>query len=102
MGGIFLLAGIPEGVELLFKLLVGNIDTHVLMTLACFSTLGIGAAMEVNPLLMPSLPPEVSAAVLKGHIFGTGLVFSMTGCPTTCIPKTLIPSCRSMLLIEGA
>lgn len=48
MGGIFLLAGIPEGVELLFKLLAGNIDTHVLMTLACFGTLGIGAAMEVH------------------------------------------------------
>ena len=48
IAAIFLLAGIPEGLELLFKLLVGDIDTHVLMTLAAFGTLAIGAAMEVQ------------------------------------------------------
>lgn len=34
--------------ELLFKVLAGDIDTHVLMTLACFGTLAIGAAMEAS------------------------------------------------------
>lgn len=55
MVGIFTLAGIPEGVELLFKIPSGEIDTHVLMTLACFGTLAIGAAMEVS----------LSAGILK-------------------------------------
>ena len=43
-----MLAGIPELVELLFNITAGRIDTHVLMTLACFGTLAIGSALEVG------------------------------------------------------
>ena len=46
---IFVLAGIPELVELLFNLADGHIDTHVLMTLAVMGTLAIGSALEVCP-----------------------------------------------------
>lgn len=46
--GIYLLAGIPELVDLCFDLTAGHIDTHVLMTLAVFGTLAIGGALEVN------------------------------------------------------
>ena len=44
---IYLLAGIPELVDLCFDLTAGHIDTHVLMTLAVFGTLAIGGALEV-------------------------------------------------------
>ena len=45
---IYLLAGIPELVDLCFDLTAGHIDTHVLMTLAVFGTLAIGGALEVT------------------------------------------------------
>ena len=45
---IYLLAGIPELVDLCFDLTAGHIDTHVLMTLAVFGTLAIGGALEVS------------------------------------------------------
>ena len=45
---IYLLAGIPELVDLCFDLTVGHIDTHVLMTLAVFGTVAIGGALEVK------------------------------------------------------
>lgn len=45
---IYLLAGIPELVDLCFDLTAGHIDTHVLMTLAVFGTLAIGGALEVK------------------------------------------------------
>lgn len=48
IAGVFALAGIPELVELLFNVTAGCIDTHVLMTLACFGTLAIGSALEVG------------------------------------------------------
>ena len=48
IGGIFFLAGVPELVELLFKVPAGDIDTHVLMTLSCFGALAIGSALEVT------------------------------------------------------
>jgi hypothetical protein len=49
IAGIFFLAGVPELVELLFKVPAGEIDTHVLMTLSCFGALAIGSALEVVP-----------------------------------------------------
>ena len=45
---IYVLAGIPELVDLCFDLTAGHIDTHVLMTLAVFGTLAIGGALEVT------------------------------------------------------
>ena len=45
---IYLLAGIPELVDLCFDLTAGHIDTHVLTTLAVFGTLAIGGALEVT------------------------------------------------------
>ena len=53
---IYLLAGIPELVDLCFDLTAGHIDTHVLMTLAVFGTLAIGGALEVTSVaaLAPS------------------------------------------------
>lgn len=47
IGGIFFLAGLPEVVELILNVAVGHVDTHVLMTLACFGTLAIGSGLEV-------------------------------------------------------
>jgi len=47
---IYVLAGIPELVDLCFDLTAGHIDTHVLMTLAVFGTLAIGGALEVSLL----------------------------------------------------
>ena len=44
---IYLLAGVPELVDLCFDLTAGHIDTHVLMTLAVFGTLAVGGALEV-------------------------------------------------------
>ena len=46
MAAIYVLAGIPELVELCLKLAGGSVDTHVLMTLAVFGTLAIGSALE--------------------------------------------------------
>lgn len=45
---IYILAGIPELVDLCFDLTAGHVDTHVLMTLAVFGTLAIGGALEVT------------------------------------------------------
>lgn len=45
---IYVLAGIPELIDLCFDLTAGHIDTHVLMTLAVFGTLAIGGALEVS------------------------------------------------------
>ena len=47
---IYVLAGIPELIDLCFDLTAGHIDTHVLMTLAVFGTLAIGGALEVSLL----------------------------------------------------
>lgn len=55
---IYLLAGIPELVDLCFNLTAGHIDTHVLMTLAVFGTLAVGGALEVI----------MSAAFLKSGV----------------------------------
>ena len=49
---IYVLAGIPELIDLCFDLTAGHIDTHVLMTLAVFGTLAIGGALEVSKLTM--------------------------------------------------
>ena len=51
VAAIFVLAGVSEVVELLFSLSAGRVDTHVLMTLACFGTLAIGSGLEVRCLL---------------------------------------------------
>lgn len=47
IASIYVMAGIPELVDLAFNLTAGHIDTHVLMTLAVFGTLAIGSALEV-------------------------------------------------------
>ena len=49
IASIYVMAGIPELVDLAFNLTAGHIDTHVLMTLAVFGTLAIGSALEVGP-----------------------------------------------------
>ncbi|KAK9839980.1 hypothetical protein WJX74_001427 [Apatococcus lobatus] len=51
IASIYVMAGIPELVDLAFNLTAGHIDTHVLMTLAVFGTLAIGSALE-GALLM--------------------------------------------------
>jgi hypothetical protein len=56
IAGIFFLAGVPELVELLFKVPAGEIDTHVLMTLSCFGALAIGSALAVDPPPPPPTP----------------------------------------------
>ena len=50
VAAIFALAGVSEVVELLFNLSAGRVDTHVLMTLACFGTLAIGSGLEARCL----------------------------------------------------
>ena len=55
VAAIYLLAGIPEVVELGFNLLNWHLDTHVLMTLACLGTLAIGSAFEVAFSYTPSV-----------------------------------------------
>ncbi|KAK9811372.1 hypothetical protein WJX72_002746 [[Myrmecia] bisecta] len=49
---IYLLAGIPSLVDLTFDLTAGQVDTHVLTTLAVFGTLAIGGAFEGALLLV--------------------------------------------------
>ncbi|KAK9862975.1 hypothetical protein WJX84_001614 [Apatococcus fuscideae] len=51
IASIYVMAGIPELVDLAFNVTAGQIDTHVLMTLAVFGTLAIGSALE-GALLM--------------------------------------------------
>ena len=48
VGGVYLLAGVPETVELCLKVAGGIVDTHVLMTLAALGLLALGQASEVS------------------------------------------------------
>lgn len=43
---VYVLAGVPELVELALNLAGGVVDTHVLMTLAALGTLLMGRALE--------------------------------------------------------
>lgn len=61
IAGVFLLAGTPESVSLLFSVAAGRIDTHVLMTMACFGTLAIGSALEVGGEILSWSSVAVSA-----------------------------------------
>jgi hypothetical protein len=45
---VYVLAGVPEALDLCFNLTAGRIDTHVLMALAVLGTLVIGSALEVG------------------------------------------------------
>ena len=47
----YVLSGLPAIIELIFQLTAGHVDTHVLMTLAVFGTLGMGHAGEVSPTI---------------------------------------------------
>ena len=48
VGAIYLLAGVPETVELCLSMAGGVVDTHVLMTLAALGLLALGQAPEVR------------------------------------------------------
>ena len=48
VGGIYLLAGVPETVELCLNVAGGLVDTHVLMTLAALGLLALSQASEVH------------------------------------------------------
>ena len=49
VGFVYLLAGVPETVELCLSVAGGQVDTHVLMTLAALGLLALGQASEVSP-----------------------------------------------------
>ena len=53
MGGVYLLAGVPETVELCLSVAGGHVDTHVLMTLAALGLLALGQASEVSWACLP-------------------------------------------------
>lgn len=48
LAGAYFFAGVPAGVQLTYDLTAGNVDTHVLMTLAALGTLLTGHALEVT------------------------------------------------------
>ena len=48
VGAIYLLAGVPEAVELCLNMAGGLVDTHVLMTLAALGLLALGQAPEAR------------------------------------------------------
>ena len=48
VGGVYVLAGVPETVELCLNIAGGLVDTHVLMTLAALGLLALGQASEVR------------------------------------------------------
>ena len=48
VGGVYVLAGVPETVELCLNVAGGLVDTHVLMTLAALGLLALGQASEVS------------------------------------------------------
>ena len=48
VGAIYLLAGVPETVELCLSIAGGVVDTHVLMTLAALGLLALGQAPEAS------------------------------------------------------
>lgn len=48
LAGAYFFAGVPAGVQLTYDLTSGNVDTHVLMTLAALGTLLTGHGFEVN------------------------------------------------------
>ena len=47
-----MLAGVPEAVEVCLSLAGGEVDTHVLMTLAALGTLIMGRALEASSMLI--------------------------------------------------
>ena len=58
VGAVYLLAGVPETVELCLSVAGGQVDTHVLMTLAALGLLALGQASEVSP--GNSTPPSIA------------------------------------------
>ena len=58
VGGVYLLAGVPETVELCLNVAGGLVDTHVLMTLAALGLLALGQASEVRGACFPQRPPS--------------------------------------------
>lgn len=48
VGAIYLLAGVPETVELCLSVAGGLVDTHVLMTLAALGLLALSQAPEAS------------------------------------------------------
>ena len=68
IASIYVMAGIPELVDLAFNVTAGQIDTHVLMTLAVFGTLAIGSALEVRLHVLTCLssvgPPELPQGLM--------------------------------------
>ena len=68
VGGVYLLAGVPETVELCLSVAGGLVDTHVLMTLAALGLLALGQASEVSRACLTSLhPPLLSLPDSKGN-----------------------------------
>ena len=82
VAAIFALAGVSEVVELLFNLSAGRVDTHVLMTLACFGTLAIGSGLEVRCLLWLVCSPvsDCRKATMQERCIFTSLVTMTGGC----------------------
>ena len=79
---IYLLAGIPELVDLCFDLTAGHIDTHVLMTLAVFGTLAIGGALEVTFAAAHACPHRTSPHVIFAQ-FGSYPLASTAARPSS-------------------
>jgi hypothetical protein len=53
---VYVLAGTPEFVDVTYELAVGNVNIHVLTTLAVFGTVLLGCAMEGALLLVLFVP----------------------------------------------
>ena len=89
MGGVYLLSGVPETVELCLNVAGGLVDTHVLMTLAALGLLALGQASEVSksysafwcthlisPCDMSAIPTKCDAVLMIDFVNRLGLKIS--------------------------